>query len=224
MSRQSEQITAADARTAFYVTFAGAPGRAPVLMGSLRKGGVQQVVVDPVFAPAGPTFVGLREAVSGVVTRAQKQDRRIVAWSDDDIDIVRSLTNEPGLIRAFEARYADGRAIAARWAERTNGIDRPAADELGLYLAPIRLDGPETAGSGRVAKALRSLRPSLEAGRMLTEHQAAAWADVLEQNRFACEGLRALCIRAATDLERIDQRTRKARKGRKKRRPSTGKG
>lgn len=219
MSKQSKQMTAAEARTAFYVDFEGGQDQPPVLMGYLRKGPVQQQVVDRVFKVAGPEFLELRQAVSTLVTRAQKQDRRIVSWSEHDLEIIRGLTNEPGLVRAFEARYANGRALAARWASLMNDVVKPADGDLENYLPLVGFEVPDHAGPGRVGKTLRSVGPSLTAGRTLTAPQAAAWADLLEHNRYDCEGLRAVCIRAASDLERFDDRIRKARKGRKRRRP-----
>lgn len=219
MTRQFKQMTAAEARTAFYVDFEGEKDRAPVLMGYQRKGPVQQYVVDPAFRAAGPAYLALRQAVSTVVTRAQKQERRIVSWSEHDLNIVRGLTNAPELIRAFEARYANGRALAARWATRMKGIDKPEEGDLENYFAVIGFKVPAAAAPGRVGDTIRRLRPTLEGGRALNTGQVEAWADLLGHNRFDCEGLRTVCVRAATDLEGIDQRRRKARKGRKKRRP-----
>jgi len=217
MTKQFKQMTAAEARTAFYVDFEGAKDAPPVLIGTLRKH-TQQYVVDSVFRPLGPGYLELRQAVATVVTRAEKQDRRVASWSEHDLEIVRSLTKEPGLIARFEARYANGRALAARWATRMPGIEKPATGDLELYFKLIGFNVPESAGPGQVGKTVRSLRGSLEAGRQPTEAQAQRWLDLLEHNRFDCEGMREVCIRAATDLERIDTRTRKARKGRKGRR------
>lgn len=222
MSKPFKQLTAAEARTAFYLDFEGSQDQPPVLLGYLRKGPVQQYVVDREFKSAGPGFLELRQAVSTVITRAQKQERRIVSWSEHDLDIVRRHVKEPGLVHAFEARYANGRALAARWATRSNSIHKPAEGDLEHYLALVGFKVPEFAGPGRVGETIRRLRPSLAASRELTDDQAAAWADLLAHNRYDCEGLRAVCIRAATDVERLDQRTRKARKGRKKRRPGKG--
>ena len=218
MTRQFKQMTSLEARTAFYIDFEGGKDQPPVLMGYLRKDHVQQYVVDRTFRPAGTTYLELRQAIKTVLTRAQKQDRRIVSWSEHDLDIVRELTQEPELIRAFEARYANGRALATRWATRMNGLTRPPEGDLEYYLDVLGFEVPEHAGPAKVEATLRSLRPSLEAGRDLTEPQAQRWVDLLDHNRYACEGTRSVCIRAASDLERLDRKTRKARKGRKKRR------
>lgn len=217
MTKQFKQMTAAEARTAFYVDFEGAKAAPPVLIGILRKH-TQQYVVDPAFRPLGPAYLELRQAVATVLTRAEKQDRRIASWSEHDLEIVRSLTAEPALVRRFEARYANGRALAARWASRRDEVAKPSEGDLAHYMALIGFEVPESAGPGRVGKTVRSLRTSLDAGRQPSEHQAERWADLLEHNRYDCEGMRAVVIQAATDLEQIDKRTRKARKGRKKRR------
>jgi hypothetical protein len=155
-----------------------------------------------------------------VVARAQKQDRRIVAWHQHDLDIVRGLTNEPGLVRGFEARFVEGHAVAARWAARSGGPGAPARDDLEPYLALVGYSVPRFAGPGVVEPAIRNVGSRLAAGQDLDASQVQAWSDLLAHQRYACEGLRHLCVRAATELERLDQRSRKARKGRKKRRPA----
>jgi hypothetical protein len=217
MSRQFKQMTLQEARTAFYVDFEGGKDVPPVLMGYLRKH-TQQYVVEPAFRELGPAYLELRQAVATVVTRAEKQDRRIVSWSEHDLDIVRSLTHEPELIARLEARYANGRALAARWASRAPGIDQPATGDLERYLELIGFEVPESAGVGQVGATVRSLQQRLAAGRQPTENQLERWADLLEHNRYDCEGMKAVCVRAATELEQLDERTRRRRKGRKARR------
>ena len=217
MAKQFKQMTPAEARTAFYVDFEGGKDAPPVLIGILRKH-TQQYVVEPAFRSLGPAYLELRQAVATVVTRAEKQDRRIVSWSEHDLEIVRSLTHEPELIRRFEARYANGRALAARWATRVSAIEKPATGDLERYFELVGYDVPESAGPGQVGATVRSLRQRLAAGRRPTDDQLERWADLLEHNRHDCEGMRVVCIRAATDLERLDEQTRKRRKGRKARR------
>jgi hypothetical protein len=219
MSRQSRQLTAAEARTAFYVDFEveGGQDAPPVLVGILRKH-TQQYVVDPAFRPMGPAYLDLRQAVATVVTRAEKQARRIASWSERDLEIVRSLTKEPDLIRRFEARYADVRALADRWATLAPGIDKPASGELEPYLELIGFEAPASVVTGEIGATVRSLRGSLDAGRQPSPQQAQRWSDLLEHNHYRCLGLRAVCVRAAMELERLDERMRKGRKGRKKRR------
>lgn len=207
MTGQFRRMTAVEARTAFYVDFEGGKDAAPVLLGILRKH-TQQYVVDPVFRSLGPAYLELRQAVATVVTRAERQDRRIVSWSEHDLDLVRRLADDRGLVRRFESRYANARALAARWATRWPGIEKPATGDLERYFELIGFDVPDAAGPGRVGHTVRSLRPGLEAGREPNARQRARWSDLLEHNRYDCEGMRAVCVRAASDLERLDARTR----------------
>jgi hypothetical protein len=179
---------------------------------------VQQYVLDKAFEPAGPEYVDLRQAVAAIVARAEKQDRRIVSWNDYGLDVVRGLTAEPKLVRAFEARHADGRALAARWATRTERLVEPESGDLDDYLGLIGAAVPAAAGPGSVGATIRRLRATLEADRPLTLDQAQAWQELRARNRYDCEGLRALCMRAAGDLDRQGRKARSARKGRKKRR------
>lgn len=216
MAKHFKQLTPQEARTAFYVDFEGGKDAPPVLIGVLRKH-TQQFVVEAAFRALGPEYRELRQAVATVVTRAEKQQRRIVSWSEHDLEIVRGLTNEPDLIRRFESRYANGRALAVRWATRAPGIDKPDSGDLERYLELVGYEVPDSAGPGQVGATVRSLRQRLDAGRPPTEAQLERWDHLLEHNRHDCEGMRAVCVRAATELERLDERARKRRKGRKAR-------
>ena len=217
MPKQFKQMTEIEARQAIYIDFEGGKDEPPVFIGIMRKH-VQQYVLDRAFKPAGPEYVELRRAIATIVSRAEKQDRRIASWSEHDLDIVRGMKAEPKLVRAFEARYANGRALAARWATRMDRIVKPEDGDLEDYLGLVGFDVPPHAAPGNVGETIRRLRPTLEAGRPLTPGQSQAWEELREHNRYDCEGMRAVCVRAAADLDRQDQRVRAARKGRKKRR------
>lgn len=220
MAKQYKRVTETEARQAIYVDFEGGEDQAPVVLGVLRSERVQQHVIDRVFTSAGPHYREPRELIRATVDKAQRLDRRIISWSEHDLDVVRDLTNDPRLVRDFEVHYGNAGALAARWASRTEGADKPGMGDLEHYLALIGFEVPDAARPGQVGKTLRSVRPSLEAGRTLTEHQAQRWNDLLLHNRYDCEGMRAVCIRAAADIERLERKTRAAKKGRKKRRPA----
>ena len=217
MSKAYKKLTAAEARTAFYLDFEGGKDADPVLAGYLRKGPVVQTIVDPLFAELDLPSMSLLQAIKTVVTRAKKQERRIITWSEHDLEIVRS-TKDGALIREFEARYGNARALAARWATRSTGVEKPDTGDLERYFELTGFEVPEAAGPGQVGGTIRSFRERLAAGRPPTEMQMERWADLLEHNRYDCEGTRFVAIRAATDLERLDERDRKAKSGRKHRR------
>ena len=154
MVKPHEHMTENEARRALYIDFEGPKDGAPVLIGILRKQ-VQQYAVEAMFAPAGPDYVKLRTAIAGLVARARMKDRRIVSWSEHDLDLVRALAEtDPGLVEAFESLWVNGLRLAERW------------------------------------------------------------ADLREHNRYDCMGMKAVCVRAASEIERQDRRLRAGKKKR----------
>src|SRR5450756_1783302 len=113
-----KQLSGTEARRALYIDFEGEKDKPPVLLGVLRHRGrgaepyVLQVVVDSDFEPAGPSVRGFREAVEIVVLRAEHGDRRIVSWSQHDLEVVRRLRgDDPELVARFECRYANALGV-----------------------------------------------------------------------------------------------------------------
>ncbi len=213
-------LTEVEARRALYIDFEGQKDRPPVLLGVLRRRGkgrepsVFQVVVDPLFAPAGPDERPLAEAIDVVVRRAERGDRRIVAWSEHELALVRDLPGiDPDLVARFERRYVNALAVAKRWTGRLHPDTRPPDGRLADYLAFIGYEVPDDARPGHVGEAIRALRPTLERGRPPTERQRERWAHLLEHNRHDCAGMREVCLRASRELDGAGR----ARRGKKRR-------
>ena len=200
-------LSAVEARRALYIDFEGEKDKLPVLLGVLRRPGrgaepyVHQDVVDREFEPAGPDARELRDAVEVVVMRVERGDRRIVSWSEHDLEVVRRLRDEdPELVARFERRYVNALALARRWAYKLHPEDKPADGKLSGYLALIDYEVPTGGAPGRVGLTIRALRPTLRGGRPLTPRQRRRWAELLEHNRHDCAGMRAVCLRAAREL------------------------
>lgn len=203
-----KRLTAAEAERALYVDFEGQTDKAPVLLGILRRRGkgnepsAFQLVVDPEFEGAGPALRGLRDAVDVLVLRAESGNRRIVSWSEHDLEVVRRLRDEdPDLVARFERRYANALAVARRWANRLHPDDKPGNGKLGGYLAMIGYRVPLDAAAGDVGDTIRALRPTLAAGRQMTPRQKERWARLRSHNRHDCAGMRMVCLRATRELE-----------------------
>jgi hypothetical protein len=202
------RLSAAEALQGLYVDFEGRRDEPPVLLGIHRRGRgdrphVQQDVLEPAFAAiaSGCRHRTLRDAVENVVRRAEHGDRRLVSWSEHDLDVVRALRDEdPELVARFEARHANARAFAEYWRNRLHGGDRPETGRLADYLALIGYAVPAEAEPGHVGDTIRDLRPRLARGLAPTAGQAARWERLLEHNRFDCAGMRAVCLRAAREL------------------------
>jgi hypothetical protein len=197
-----KQLSAAEALRALYIDFEGRKDEAPVLRGVHRRGRgslpyVQQDVVDEVFEGLVPRYLPLRDCVENVVRRAEHGDRRIVSWSQHDLDVVRTLRDEdPELVDRFEAL-----AVARRWRNKCHGGDKPTEGTLANYLELIRYPVPDDAEPGHVGNTIRDLRPRLARGLPLTAKQQARWDRLVEHNRFDCAGMRAVCLRATRELE-----------------------
>jgi hypothetical protein len=127
-----KRLSALEARRALYIDFEGETDKPPVLLGVLRRPGrgaepyVHQDVVDREFEPAGPDARELRDAVEVVVMRAEHGDRRIVSWSEHDLEVVRRLGDDaPELVTRFERRYVNALGLARRWATVLHPEDKP---------------------------------------------------------------------------------------------------
>ncbi len=201
------RLSAAEALRALYIDFEGGKDRPPVLLGIHRRGRgsrpyVQQDVVDETFAGLVPRYLPLHDAVENTVRRAEKGDRRIVAWSEHELDVVKTLAGEdPELVARFEARYANARAFSEYWRNKLHGGDKPESGRLADYLALIGYPVPDDAEAGHVGATIRDLRPRLARGLPLTAPQQARWDRLVEHNRFDCAGMRAVCLRATREME-----------------------
>jgi hypothetical protein len=87
----------------------------------------------------------LHDAIGNLVRRAEHRDRRIVAWSEHELDVVRGrCADDPDLVARFEARFANARAVAERWRNKRHDGDKPdpgrLVDYLGLIGYPLPLE------------------------------------------------------------------------------------
>jgi hypothetical protein len=222
-----KRLTFVEASRALYLDFEGNIGKPPVLIGVLRRAGrgdepfVQQDIVDECFRGMGLLTMSLQEAVAKVVVRAEHGDRRIVSWSQHDLDVIRALSaTDPGLVERFEARYANALSVAKRWMSRFQPESRPTEGSLAAYLELIEYGVPDDAAPGFAGETLRVLRARLEAGRPLTENQRRRWHRLLAHNRHDCAGMKRICVRATRDIDAADASAARSRPRRSERRQS----
>jgi hypothetical protein len=201
-----ERMTSAEALRALYIDFEGEKDKPPVFLGVHRRGRtarpyVHSHILDPDFA-ALSVVTSLHEAVLNLVMRAEKGDRRIVAWTEHELKIVRRLSGEdPELVSRFEARFANAKRLAERWRNRVYGGEMPADGKLGSYLALVRYEVPPEGSAGQVGATIRTLRARLARGHSLTASQGERWRRLVEHNRHDCIGMRRLTLVATAALE-----------------------
>lgn len=212
--RSFKRLSAVEASRALYIDFEGEKDHLPVLLGILHRRGkgarpfVHQVVVDAAFDNLGCPVTTLRAVIENVAERADCRDRRIVSWSQHDLDVVRTLSQEdPELVARFEARYANALGVAKRWRNKLHADARSASGRLGDYLALVGYRVPREAVAGRVGATIRIVRPRLEGGRSLTVRQQERWDELLEHNRHDCAGMRLVCLRATEELDATAHRS-----------------
>lgn len=213
MPNPFEQLSGTEASRALYIDFEGEKDKPPVLLGILRRRGmgpepnVHQLVVDADFETLGLEGVAFKRAVERVVVRAERRGRRIVSWTEYDLEVVRRLRDEdPDLVARFEARYANAKRVAERWMNKLHRDDRPADGKLAGYLAAIAYEVPHGGRAGQVADTVKALRPTLQAGRPLTGRQRERWDELLEHNQHDCAGMKAICLRATREQESAQRR------------------
>ncbi len=191
---------------ALYIDFEGEKDKAPVLLGVHRRGRnarpyVHSHVVDAEFAPIA-AVTSLHDAVTNVVMRAEKGDRRIVAWTEHELKVVRTLSDDdPDLVNRFEARFANAKRLAERWRNRVHGGDKPADGKLASYLALVAYEVPSEGAPGDVGETIRTLRARLARGLALTTSQTERWRRLVEHNRHDCVGMRRLTLLATRALD-----------------------
>jgi hypothetical protein len=205
--RPFAHMTVSEAEDALYIDFEGITDQPPVLLGTLHRPGrgeepfVHQVVLDPLFEPVGPQLRTARDAIRVVVARAEARNRRIVAWTEHELHVVRRLcADDPELVVRFEVRYVNALALAKRWANRCHPDERPAEGTLAAYLEYIGYEVPVGAGPGHVGDTIRAITPTLAGGRPPTDLQRARWARLLKHNRHDCAGMREVCLLATREL------------------------
>lgn len=207
--RRFRRLSLDEAHRALYIDFEGGKGKPPVLLGTLHRPGrgvepyVHQVALDPEFAATGTIVRDFRNAIETLVLRAERKDSRIVAWTEHELDVVRTLHDaDPTLVARFELRFANARLVARRWASILHPDTKPSDGTLATWLAYISYAVPMGAAPGHVGETIRTIRPRLERGLALTPLQAERWDRLLEHNRRDCHGMRAICLLAASELER----------------------
>ena len=212
------QLSAAEAVKALYIDFEGPKGQPPAFLGTHRSGDhVQPAIVDPSLASLGPSQ-SLREAVRHVVVRAESKGRRIVSWSEHDLNVVRTLADEdPALVERFERKYANALRIAKRWRTVVHGGDRPDVGRLANYLPLIGYSVPEGAEGGDVGKTISDIRSRIDRGLEPTPGQLARWDRLIEHNWHDCVGMRRVCVEATREIEAMPVETPRPRRRRRRR-------
>lgn len=213
--KRRAKLSLAQSEKAIYIDFEGCRGKSPVLLGMLVAPmagvpGVAQYVVDPAFETASEatacTAVDLDDLVRSLTDRAEREERRIVTWSEHDLNLVRDYCSAD-TYRRFAPRYRNARALSEKWREKlypeVEFHDPTLGNALANYLKMIAYEVPEAFGAGKTGEHLRRLARPLSKGKSwddLSDDQRGYWRDVLGHNQHDCDGMYRVCQRAASEL------------------------
>ena len=222
-------LIADEARRAIYLDFEGRKDEPPVLLGTLwvsRQGQepmLRQYVLDPAFASAavatGAAQASLAGEIRSLVSRAQRQHRVLVGWSEHEVRIVRACA--PELADAFDAYYRDARALARRWRKKVHPEyavqrdDRGRTHTLAAYLPLTGYAVPPAFEGGRVGKSIGSLRASMQikgSFDAVSTKLQTRWVGVLGHNEHDCRATRAVCLAALDELAPTELHGRRERR------------
>ena len=209
MKDRYKQLSSDEASRALYVDFERSQGSPPILLGRTRRTQptkVWQVITDDGFNSIGTAesvpVMSLSEAVGSLVAMANRRDRRIVAWTEHELNVVRDYC--PEHYEGFEASFTNARAFAERWRNKCHGRDKPSTGHLSLYLRLIGYRNSPEAGPDEVGNTIRALRKPLANGKsyhQLTANQKRRWTTHRDHNRHDCTGIRTVCHRAAKEID-----------------------
>lgn len=216
--RSDRKLTPAEARRALYIDFEGRKVGPPALLGCTRRSKVDgetsvwQAVTNPDFGTLAEAdrieSLALADAVERILQRAESGNRRIVAWSEHELKMVREFC--PQHLERFTDRYVNARSLAERWRSKCHVGPKPKPAKLTSYLELIKYRVPEAAGPDRVGPTLKIIGEAMDRGKradQLTDKQRQRWADLREHNRHDCVGMRRVCVLAADEIAAADERT-----------------
>jgi hypothetical protein len=188
----------------------------PVLLGALSDDGtLTQFILDPRLKTAAVArkCLAASDLAAALGRILDGSGGPIVGWSEFDAKVIEAAKDVPaGVKKAFAARYENARDVAKTWRRLVRpSIELPlnergtAVHELKAYMRAIAFGVPRNLAAGLAAKWARRVLDGVEAadGRYSRVNKTVKrdWHRLLDYNRLDCEGLRAVCERAARELE-----------------------
>lgn len=223
--RSPRQPSIEDAQRALYVDFEGTAVDPPSFLGVCwAEGGdvrFRQYVLEEALWPAAAatrsaktTGTCLRahdvEALDEIRALAERDGRRLYAWTNHDLDCIRQMALDSDLAAWYEESLQNALPLARRWRRRVHPSavlpsepGRRRANALANYLRLIDYDVPKAFGPGNSANRIRYVRQmlALRGGdyASLTPVAKGKWIKALKHNWYDCDGLRTLVCTIAAD-------------------------
>jgi hypothetical protein len=153
----------------------------------------------------------LGRSVATLSEQLESEDRLLVAWSKHELDVIEADKETQAHLEVIRRRYRDGKEVAKQW-KRLAFPDlvferdrRRGRNRLEQFLELIGYPVSSSHGAGNTGQRIRHLREGLSRCdgdfTRLTRTVKSKWTNLLEHNRHDCVGMRAVVLRAATELE-----------------------
>lgn len=196
-------ISLAEARAAIYIDFEGFEDLTPSLLGIRIESSLTQVVLDPKLHLAAeaknlPSST-LRETIEQLITRCRRERRLIIGFSQHEKTVIKQYGDID-----LTGLYRDARMIAKRWKNKRHHGEPLASWGLKDFLAFINYARGAHLGGQKSTSRLKAVGDMLakkQDYQRLTPVAKAKWTKLLEHNQIDCEGMQALVLKAAGELE-----------------------
>ena len=201
--REEGLISLAEAKAAIYIDFEGFVDKTPSLLGIRVESSLTQVVLDPKLHSAAQAknlpSAGLRETIEQLIIRCRQERRLIIGYSQHEKTVIKQYA-DIDLI----GLYRDARMIAKRWKNKLHHDEPIAGWGLKDFLIFINYARGAHLGEQKSTSRLKAVGDMLakkQDYQRLTPVAKAKWTKLLEHNQIDCEGMQALVLKAAGELE-----------------------
>jgi hypothetical protein len=141
----------------------------------------------------------LTEVATELARKSECEERPIIAYSQHELNLFMAYAQID-----IAKLYRDARMIAKRWKNMVHPDARLKSRSLKDFLEFIGFARPTHLGYRKSTKRLNAVREMLRrkgSFDALTPVVKAQWTKLLEHNVIDCRGMRAVVLRAATELE-----------------------
>lgn len=201
----SNCLTRQEANRALYFDFEGRKDEPPFLMGVLGPGGTRQFVFDEGLGPlmrwsreGGHRVCGRRLEVAiheGVLGPAEAEDRRIVAFSEHELNVIARYVSADAANR-ITSRFLNARKFLASWIGREHPELRRGGfpSTLADYIELLQFEWPDD--DLEPAYAVAHLRKQCLTAQQSRTEAITLWDRLLRYNALDCEATRHCVLRA----------------------------
>lgn len=198
MEASRAKLDATEIARAIYVDYEGNEDRLPTLLGWRVEGVHFGAIVEPLFSTCadryrahGNHYQTHGALVQSLISKAERQDRRIVSWSEHDWREMMAALDDTEWQARLCVVYRNAIKTARPWYRKHFGETPPGA-RLSHFLERTDKPHPARYGQGLVGTALRVVRQQLESGKTypeLTPRARANWVTVVKHNKLDLAGM-----------------------------------